>query len=65
VTRAQRLLKRAMAPVRTAEDFAAAFARPIGYKSGRTVRRWLKGESPIPREVAEWLRDLFKEAPRA
>lgn len=36
---------------------ARAFARHVLTRDERTVRRWLSGESPIPREVlaSRWL----------
>lgn len=33
------------------------FAERVLLRDGRTVRRWLSGESPIPNIVMEWLID--------
>jgi hypothetical protein len=36
---------------------ARAFARNVLWRDERTVRRWLSGESPVPKVVADRLRD--------
>jgi hypothetical protein len=36
---------------------ARRFAREVLRREERTVRRWLAGDSPIPRIVVEFLRD--------
>ena len=36
---------------------ARAFAKDILWRDERTVRRWLSGESPIPRVVTDRLRE--------
>lgn len=36
---------------------ARAFARDVVWRDERTVRRWLSGDSPIPKVVAERLRE--------
>lgn len=36
---------------------ARAFAKDILWRDERTVRRWLSGESPIPRVVSDRLRE--------
>ena len=33
------------------------YAKHILLREGRTVRRWLKAESPIPHVVCQWLLD--------
>ena len=33
------------------------FAEKVLLRDGRTVRRWLSGESPIPHAVMDWLVD--------
>lgn len=33
------------------------YAKHILLREGRTVRRWLKAESPIPQVVCQWLLD--------
>ena len=51
----------------TPEKYAANIqVRPwIHYRTARTVRRWMSGDSPIPRNVAEYLTRLFSEARNA
>jgi hypothetical protein len=34
---------------------ARSFARVVLLRDERTVRRWLAGDSPIPKAVVEWL----------
>lgn len=41
---------------------AAGFARVVGVESGRTVRRWEAGDSPIPGPVAVLTRILLVSA---
>lgn len=36
---------------------ARAFARDVLWRDERTVRRWLSGESPVPKVVADRLRE--------
>jgi hypothetical protein len=36
---------------------ARAFARDVLWRDERTVRRWLSGESPVPKVVTDRLRD--------
>lgn len=38
----------------------SAYARQVMIRESRTVRRWLSGESPIPKAVAEWLEKQSK-----
>ncbi len=35
----------------------SAFARDRLIREGRTVRRWLAGDSPIPQMVLDWLEE--------
>lgn len=34
---------------------ARRFATEVMIRDERTIRRWLAGDSPIPKEVAKWL----------
>ena len=36
---------------------ASAYARDVLVRDPRTVRRWLKGDSPIPQSVVDFLHD--------
>ena len=40
---------------------ARAFAKDILWRDERTVRRWLSGESPIPRVVSDRLREELSQ----
>ena len=42
---------------------ARAFARDVLWRDERTVRRWLSGESPVPKVVADRLREELKASP--
>ena len=33
------------------------FADLVLHREARTIRRWLSGDSPIPRKVLDWLED--------
>ena len=41
---------------------ARAFARDVLWRDERTVRRWISGESPVPKVVADRLREQIKDA---
>jgi len=40
---------------------ARAFARDVLWRDERTVRRWISGESPVPKVVADRLREELQE----
>lgn len=56
-TRAQRMLRGALHRTGLShEAFADAHPKAVAYKSGRTLRRYDKGDAPIPDYVVDSLR---------